>query len=84
VPQLAPLRPNLNFSESRFQAERKQDASAVGADLNTGADFLELVRLFANLDVDATLEQGQRHSQSSDARTDDYNMFRRVHRQLHT
>ena len=49
VPQLAALRPNLHFSESRFQAERKQDASAVGADLDAGADFLELVRLLVDL-----------------------------------
>jgi hypothetical protein len=79
VPQLAPLRPHLDFGEGRFQAERKQDARAVGADLDAGADFLELARLFVNLDVDAALEQGQRRAQSADAGADDKDMFRRAH-----
>ena len=55
-PQLPPLRPDLNLREGFFQAKRKQNTRAVGADLNAGTDFLELVRLFINLDIDATLE----------------------------
>src|SRR5215468_11256627 len=84
VPQLAALRPNLHFGERRFQAERKQDPSAVGADLDAGAHFLELVRLFVNLNVDAALEQGKRRGQSTDAGADDNDLSRRVHGRLHT
>src|SRR5215471_1252451 len=79
VPQLTTLRPNLHFGERRFQAERKQDASAIGAYLDAGAHFLELVRLFVNFNVDAALEQGKRRGQSTDAGADDNGMFRRAH-----
>src|SRR5262249_55912235 len=79
VPQLAPLRPYLDLGERRFQAERKQDARAVGADLDAGADLLELARLFVNRNVDAALEQGQRRAQSADAGADDKDMFRCAH-----
>jgi hypothetical protein len=79
VPQLAALRPNLNLSEGRFQTERKQDASAVGTDLDAGANLLEPIRLLVNFNVDAALEQGQRRSQSPDARAHDNHMFRRAH-----
>src|SRR5258707_8626893 len=84
VPQLAPLRPDLNLGEGRFQAERKQNARAVGADLDAGADFLELVRLFVDLDIDAALEQGKRRSQSTDPGADDGDIFRRAHGRLRT
>ena len=79
VPQLATLRPHLHPGERRLETEREQDARAVGADLDAGADFLEPIRLFVNLDVDATLEQGQRRGQSTDAGADDNDFFRRVH-----
>src|SRR6266545_3057924 len=79
VPQLAPLRPDLNVSEGRFQAERKQDARAVGADLNASANFLEPIRLLVNFNIDAALEQGKRRSQSADARADDNHVFRRAY-----
>src|SRR5262249_3251205 len=79
VPQLAPLRPNLHVGKRRFQAERKQDASAIGADLDAGAHFLELVRLFVNFNVDAALEQGNRRGQYADAGAGDNCMFRRAH-----
>src|SRR5215471_6314509 len=79
VPQLTTLRPNLHFGERRFQAERKQDASAIGAYLDAGAHFLELVRLFVNFNVDAALEQGKRRGQSTDAGADDNDLSRRVH-----
>src|SRR5262249_56053899 len=62
VPQLAPLRPYLDLGERRFQAERKQDARAVGADLDAGADLLELARLFVNRNVDPALAQAQPHT----------------------
>ena len=79
VPQLAALWPNLNFTQGRGEAERKQDARAVGADLDAGADFLELVRLLVNLDIDAALEQGKRRRQSTDAGADDGDLPRRAH-----
>src|SRR5262249_51881838 len=79
VPELAALRPHLHLSEGRFQAERKQNARAVGADLNTGADLLELARLFVNLNIDAALEQGKRGGQPTAAGADDDHMFRRAH-----
>jgi hypothetical protein len=82
VPQLAALRPNLHVGEGRFQAEGKQDASAIGADLDAGADFLELVRLFVNFNIDAALEQGKRRGQSTDAGADDNDLFRRAHEGL--
>ena len=79
VPQLAALRPNLHVGEGRFQAEGKQDASAIGANLDAGADFLELVRLFVNFNIDAALEQGKRRGQPTDAGADDNDLFRRAH-----
>ena len=79
VPQLAALRLNLNFSEGRFQAEGKKDAGAIRADLDAGANFLELVRLFVNLDINAALEQGQRRGQSTNAGADDGDIFRCAH-----
>src|SRR5262245_41436301 len=79
VPQLAALRAHLHLAEGRFQAEREQNARAVGADLDAGADLLELARLFVNLDVDAALEQGQRRGEPADAGADDDHMFRRAH-----
>src|SRR5262249_40240311 len=82
VPQLAALRPNLHVGEGRFHAEGKQDASAIGADLDAGADFLELIRLFVNFNIDAPLEQGERRSQSTDAGADDNDLFRRAHGRL--
>src|SRR5262249_48328828 len=77
VPQLAPLRPNLNASKGRLQYKRKQNARAVGADLDTGADFLELARLFVDFDVDAALEQRKRRGQSANAGADDSDFSRR-------
>src|SRR5260370_26041552 len=82
VPQLTALRPDLNLGEGRFQAERKQNASAVGADLDAGADLLELARLVVNLDIDAALEQGKRRGQSTDAGANDNDILRRAHGQL--
>src|SRR5262249_15865000 len=79
VPQLAALRPQLNLGEGPLQAERKQNARAVRADLDAGADLLELARLFVNLDIDAALEQGKRGGQPTDAGADDDHMFRRAH-----
>src|SRR5262249_26483548 len=56
VPQLAALRPDLHFCQGWFQAEREQDARAVRADLDAGADLPELVRLLVDRNVDAALE----------------------------
>src|SRR5262249_16091953 len=79
VPQLAALGPHLDLGEGRFQAERKQNACAVGADLDAGADLLELARMFVTLNVDAALEQGPRRGQPTDAGADDNHLFRRAH-----
>jgi len=83
VSQLAALRPHLNLGEGRFQAEREQNARAVGADLDAGADLLELARLFVNFDVDAALEQRKRRGQATDAGADDKDLFRRAHGGFH-
>jgi hypothetical protein len=79
VPQLATLGPDLHPAERRFQAEREQDARAVGADLDAGADLPELARLLVDLDVDAAREQGERRGQATDARADHDDLLWRAH-----
>src|SRR5262245_46055903 len=53
------------------EAERMQHARAVGADLNAGADLLELRRLLVDLDVDAAAQQPERGREPADAAADD-------------
>src|SRR5262249_54909852 len=54
----------------------------VGADLDAGADFPQLARLLAHLDIDAALEQGERRGQSADAGADNQDASRRAHKPL--
>jgi hypothetical protein len=45
-----------------------EDARAVRAELQPGADFLQLRGLLVDLDVDAALEGGERRGEPADAR----------------
>ena len=71
VPDHAAGRQHLDALERVFEAERVQHAGAVGADLDAGADLLELGRLLVDLDVEPALEQRQRGGQPADAAADD-------------
>ena len=79
VTQHPPFRPDLNLRERILQPQGKQNAGAVGADLDAGADFLQLVRLIVDLDIDAAPKQGQRRGQSADAAADDHDILRLIH-----
>ena len=53
------------------EAEFVQHPHAVGANLETGADFGELGRLLVNIDVEAALQQRQRPGQPADSGSGD-------------
>ena len=75
MPDHPPRRQHLDALQRLLQAERKQHAGAVRADLDAGADLLQLRRLLVDLDVAAALEQRQRRGQSADAAADDDDFF---------
>ncbi len=62
----------------RFEhAERMKGAIAVGADLDAGADLLEVGRLLVDVDVMAALEQRQCRGEPADAATGDQDVVLR-------
>ena len=70
VPDHAPRRQHLHALERVLEAQRIKHARAVRADLDAGADLLELRRLLVDLDVEPALEQRQRRGKPADAATD--------------
>src|SRR5215813_7341468 len=76
VTQDAAHRLDLDARQHLFEPERVQHARAVRADLNPGADFLELVGLLVELDIDAALEQSERRRKTADAAADDDDLAR--------
>ena len=64
--------------------ERVEHAGAVGADLDAGADLLQLGRLLVDLDVEAALEQRQRRGQSADAAADDDDLVSDIRGHAHS
>ena len=57
------------------QAEMLQHPERIGPELNAGADFLELGRLFDDLRRDALALQRQSGGQPADAAADDQDLF---------
>jgi hypothetical protein len=56
-----------------------QNAGAVGADLQTGAEFAQFPRLFIDVDVDVPPDQRQRRREPADAAADDDEMPLSLH-----
>ena len=54
-------------AHGRAEAERDQEARAVGAELNARAELAQLVGLLEDVDVEAALQQRQRRGQAADA-----------------
>src|SRR5882762_2753830 len=68
----------LQFAGQRFQViehtQLVQRAVAVGAEIESGADLLQLVRLLVEVDVEAELEQGEGSRQAADAGSGNQNV----------
>src|ERR1051326_4589602 len=63
-------RQGLNGAERLFESERVQDARAVRADLDAGAEFAEPHGLLIDLHIEAAAEQRERGRQTPDAAAD--------------
>ena len=59
----------------RAEPQRIEHAGAVRADLDAGAELLQLGRLLIDIDADALPDQRQRRGQSADAGADDGNVL---------
>src|SRR5688572_72474 len=79
LPRLAGV-PEADFLARSFAGERLQffadaegveDARAVRAELQAGADFFQLVRLLVDIDVAAAPQGGQRSGETADPRACD-------------
>ena len=57
--------------QSLFELEGNQDARSVGGDLNAGAHFAQLGRLFVDVDIESALQKGKRRGQAADAGASD-------------
>ena len=63
-----------------FQTERDQNACAVGAELNAGAELPQLRRLLEDLNADSALKHRQRRNQPADPGAGDQDFWwRRLH-----
>ena len=63
-------RQHLHLFQRVFQSERMEDARAIGADLDAGAEFAQFRRLLVDLDVDAAANERQRGRKPADAAAD--------------
>ena len=70
IPHLQTRREHRPFVHVLGQAEVLEHAEHVGAELDAGADFLELRRLLDDVNRNALAGQGQRRAQSADAAAD--------------
>src|SRR5438128_7878412 len=65
----------LRFARERFQllahTERVKNARPIRGELHARADFLELLRLLVDLDIEARAEQRERGGEAADAATGD-------------
>ena len=57
VPHLAALRRKRNFAKTFFKAKKMQDTGTVGANLDTGSDLAEGLRLFQHANLEAFASQ---------------------------
>ncbi|MGF6426189.1 hypothetical protein ABIE91_001409 [Bradyrhizobium elkanii] len=61
-----------------LEPERDEDAGAVGAELDTGAELAQLRRLLEDLDFDATLQQRQSGDEAADPGAGDQHFWLEV------
>src|SRR5262249_31608971 len=59
-----------------LQAERDENAGAVGAELHAGAELTQLGGLLEDVDLDAALKHRERGGEAADARTCDQDFWR--------
>src|ERR1043166_9571860 len=74
-------RQHLHLFQRLLEAERMENAGAVGADLDAGAKLAQLGRLLIDVDVDSAPEQRERRRKPADARAYDCDRGRHIREQ---